>query len=127
MVYKTDRANALHGCKTLAAESALTGPLLSQCRNAGCIVVVYLFGTFAAYAEPHLEGGETRLKWAIAIMIIGAVVVGAVTVLFKKFAKLDISTWVVVAVSISLILGWTLFVGPVIVVIEAILITGRTM
>ncbi|NUM53618.1 MAG: hypothetical protein HUU46_08245 [Candidatus Hydrogenedentes bacterium] len=92
-----------------------------------CLRFAVVFGLAAACAraEPSVSGSHLPIVWTIAIL--GAVAMAALPPAIKKYAKLRAPRWAIVTASVLLVVLWSLFVAPLIIVLGSILLTGRTM
>jgi hypothetical protein len=87
-------------------------------------LVAALFPT-VAYAEPTLSGLYFPLLWLV--VVVGAVLFAMVPLLIKKLIRPRRAGWVFWLVSIVLGLLFLIFLGPIVVGLGSIFITGRTM
>ena len=78
-----------------------------------------------AHGEPAGPTGHLPILWAL--VFVGAVVSGAVPLLIGKYAKLNLPKWAFWLAAIVVAGLFAGIIGPIIVAIGSILVTGRTM
>ena len=96
-----------------------------QNRAALLVIALVAGAPTLAYAEPRPSGSHLPLLWLIVLA--GAALAAMVPVLIKRYTKADRPGWMFWVASIVLAILFLIFVGPLIIGLGSILITGRTM
>ncbi|MFC1736436.1 hypothetical protein ACFL1X_09970 [Candidatus Hydrogenedentota bacterium] len=87
--------------------------------------LVVLLCPVAAHAEPGASTSHIPMLWSVAV--VGAVLSAMVPLLIWKIVKPRRAAWTYWLAAALIALLFLLFIGPVIVALGSILITGRTM
>ena len=89
------------------------------------VTLFLLFSQTTAYAEPGGSNKYMPILWSI--VLIGATLTSMIPWIFRKFSKEKRSKLVYLVASVVFALMFLIFMGPIIIALGNILLSGRTM